>query len=77
MYFIDVGTGDSAIVVTPGRKKILIDGGLNKRALGFLAWKYRLDKPNNLVIDLLVLTHADDDHIKLVNIGHEMLLRNA
>ncbi len=64
LYFIDVGTGDAAFIVTPGRKKILIDGGLNKRALGFLAWKYRLDQPGHSVdLDLLVLTHADDDHI--------------
>lgn len=41
IYFIDVGQGDATFIVTPGRKKILIDGGLNRRALGFLIWKYR------------------------------------
>lgn len=65
MYFIDVGQGDSTFIVTPGRKKILIDGGVNRRARGFLAWKYRLDEPGTSVdIDLLVLTHADEDHLK-------------
>jgi beta-lactamase superfamily II metal-dependent hydrolase len=65
MYFIDVGTGDSTFIVTPGRKKILIDGGVNKRALGFLAWKYQLDQPGaSADVDLLVLTHADGDHIE-------------
>jgi hypothetical protein len=64
MYFIDVGQGDSTFVVTPGRKKILIDGGQNRRALGFLRWKYRLDDAANSVdIDLLVLSHADGDHL--------------
>jgi beta-lactamase superfamily II metal-dependent hydrolase len=64
MYFIDVGQGDSTFVVTPGRKKILIDGGINKRAMGFLAWKYQLDQPGASVdVDLLVLSHADGDHI--------------
>jgi len=64
MYFIDVGQGDSTFIVTPNRKKILIDGGINKRAFGFLAWKYRLDKDGPpLDIDLLVLSHADADHI--------------
>jgi len=64
LYFIDVGQGDSTFIVTPGRKKILIDGGINKRALGFLSWKYRLDQPTNFVdIDVLILTHADADHI--------------
>jgi beta-lactamase superfamily II metal-dependent hydrolase len=26
IYFIDVGQGDSTFIVTPGRKKILVDG---------------------------------------------------
>jgi len=64
MYFIDVGQGDSTFIVTPGRKKILIDGGVDKRALGFLAWKYQLDQAGASVdLDLLVLSHADGDHI--------------
>jgi Metallo-beta-lactamase superfamily len=64
IYFIDVGQGDSTFIVTPNRKKILIDGGVNKRAFGFMAWKYRLDKEGSPVdIDLLVLSHADGDHI--------------
>lgn len=64
LYFIDVGQGDATFIVTPGGKHILIDGGLGRRALGFLAWKYRLDQPGPPVdIDLLVLTHADEDHI--------------
>ncbi|MFH1647120.1 MAG: MBL fold metallo-hydrolase, partial [Chloroflexota bacterium] len=64
IYFIDVGQGDSTFIVTPGRKKVLIDGGIDKRALGFLAWKYRFDKGGPPIdIDLLVLTHADGDHI--------------
>ncbi|MBM4140361.1 MAG: MBL fold metallo-hydrolase [Nitrospira sp.] len=65
LYFIDVGQGDSTFIVTPSRKKILIDGGINNRAFGFLAWKYRFDKDGPPVdIDLLVLSHADEDHIK-------------
>jgi beta-lactamase superfamily II metal-dependent hydrolase len=64
LYFIDVGQGDSTFIVTPARKTILIDGGLNWRALGFLAWKYRLDQPGPPIdIDLLVLSHADSDHL--------------
>ena len=64
-YSVDVGQGDATFVVTPAGKKILIDGGLNRRALGFLVWRYRLDNPANSVdIDLLVLTHADGDHLR-------------
>ncbi len=63
-YSIDVGQGDATFIVSPGGKKILIDGGLNRRALGFLIWRYRLDNPDHsLDIDLMVLTHADGDHL--------------
>jgi len=66
IYFIDVGQGDAALVITPNRKKILIDGGYNDQAKGFLQWKYQLADLTspNLVIDLLVLSHADGDHLK-------------
>lgn len=66
MYFIDVGQGDSTFIVTPARKKILVDGGANNRALGFLAWKYRLDRSDSdpVNIDVIVVSHADGDHLK-------------
>jgi beta-lactamase superfamily II metal-dependent hydrolase len=66
IYFIDVGQGDSTFLVTPARKKILVDGGTGNRAFRFLSWKYRLDQLNEtspIIIDLLVLTHANEDHI--------------
>ncbi|MBL1294166.1 MAG: MBL fold metallo-hydrolase [Thiotrichales bacterium] len=65
MYFLDVGQGDAAFVVTPNNTKILVDGGLRDRALGFLIWKYRLDIAGNTVtIDHLFLSHADKDHVE-------------
>ena len=65
MYFLDVGQGDAAFVVTPNNSKILVDGGLRRRALAFLIWKYRLDRPQNLLqIDHLFLSHADKDHVE-------------
>lgn len=65
VYFLDVGQGDAAFIVTPAGKNILVDGGKDHRAIGFLIWKYRLDDPANSVdIDMLVLSHADQDHIK-------------
>ena len=66
MYFIDVGQGDSTFIITPKRKTVLVDGGENDRAFRFLSWKYRLEKvksTNPIVIDLLVLSHADEDHL--------------
>jgi beta-lactamase superfamily II metal-dependent hydrolase len=69
-YFLDVGQGDATLIVTPGRKTILVDGGKGVAAgrIGeaeqTLTWKYRLDEPDaSVVIDLVVLTHADEDHI--------------
>jgi competence protein ComEC len=65
MYFLDVGQGDAAFIVTPNDTKILVDGGLRERALGFLIWKYRLDLDGNSVtIDHLFLSHADKDHVE-------------
>ena len=67
MYFIDVGQGDSTFIVTPKRKTILIDGGENDHAFRFLSWKYDLKKVksnNPVIIDLLVLSHGDEDHLK-------------
>jgi competence protein ComEC len=64
MYFLDVGQGDAAFIVSPTEEKILVDGGLNDRALGFLIWKYRLDDPNNeITIDHMIVSHGDEDHL--------------
>ena len=78
IYYIDVGQGDAALVVTPNKKKILIDGGFNNQAKGFLQWKYQLADLTTpkLEIDLLVLSHADQDHLKgLIDIlKHERIV---
>jgi competence protein ComEC len=65
IYIIDAGQGDAAFIVTPNGRKILIDGGKGSEAFQFLVWKYRLDNYAlpPLDIDLMVVTHADEDHI--------------
>ncbi|MEK6154071.1 MBL fold metallo-hydrolase [Flavobacteriaceae bacterium 3-367] len=64
LYFLDIGQGDASFIVTPNNTKILVDGGLKDRALGFLIWKYRLDQAaNSVLIDHLFLSHADKDHV--------------
>lgn len=60
VFFFDVGQGDSALIITPGGKTILIDGGPNNQILRGLGetlpfWQRQ--------IDLLIITHAHDDHI--------------
>lgn len=78
MYFIDVGQGDSAFFVSPAGRKILIDGGQGNEAFQFLVWKYRLDEPlaSPVEIDLMVVSHADDDHIEgLISIIEHPLIQ--
>lgn len=57
--FLDVGQGDAILIKAPGGQNILVDGGPDKTVLKRLgenmAWWDRQ-------IDLMILTHAHDDH---------------
>lgn len=59
VVFLDVGQGDSSLIITPERKVILIDGGPDQKVLKelghFLSFWHKK-------IDLLVITHPHDDH---------------
>jgi len=58
IYFLDVGQGDSAIIVSPSEEVILIDSGPDEKII--------LNYLQNLGIshiDLLIATHDHDDHI--------------
>ncbi|MDP3063024.1 MAG: DNA internalization-related competence protein ComEC/Rec2 [Chloroflexota bacterium] len=60
VLFLDVGQGDAALIVTPGGRQVLVDGGpdprLVTRALGrhMPFWDRSLD--------LVVATHLQEDH---------------
>ena len=59
VIFFDVGQGDSILIIAPGGKTILIDGGPDQKVLRGLDqalpfWRHQ--------IDLLIITHAHDDH---------------
>ncbi len=62
VHFFDVGQGDSFLVVTPGGRQVLIDGGPEldsaTRALG------RVLPFTDRSLDLVVLTHIDADHVR-------------
>ncbi len=64
IYFIDVGQGDSTLIVTPQNKTILIDGGgskdydVGKNTL----LPYLLDRGYNS-IDYMIISHFDNDHV--------------
>lgn len=73
IYFIDVGQGDSCLMITPTNKKILIDSGgsesydIGKNTL----FPYLLDR-GITKIDYVLISHFDTDHCK----GFEYVLEN-
>ena len=66
IYFIDVGQGDSTLIITPNKKKILIDGGGNEYGSYDVGEKillpYLLDRRVNK-LDYIIISHFDTDHI--------------
>lgn len=66
IHFIDVGQGDSTLIITPHNKTILIDGGgssnsdydVGKNTL----LPYILDRGIKK-IDIIIISHFDDDHV--------------
>ena len=73
IYFIDVGQGDSTLIVTPKNKKILIDGGEGKSNVLF---QYLLDRRINK-IDYIIISHFDSDHCYwLIEIIEKMRVEN-
>lgn len=64
IFFIDVGQGDSTLIVTPQNRTILIDGGgskdydVGKNTL----LPYLLDRGFNS-IDYMIISHFDNDHV--------------
>ena len=64
IYFFDVGQGDATLIKTPNNRYVLIDGGPDHSVV------YKLGKylPFYVrTIDLIVLTHPDNDHVVGLN----------
>ena len=59
VYFLDVGQGDSELVILPNGPKVLIDGGPNNKVINELASVLR---PTDRYIDLILLSHPQTDH---------------
>ncbi|MCX6702646.1 MAG: MBL fold metallo-hydrolase [Candidatus Wolfebacteria bacterium] len=59
IYGLDVGQGDSELVVLPGNVKILIDGGPDNSILGNLSSVFG---SADRYIDLVVMSHPQMDH---------------
>ncbi|CAH2214149.1 ComEC/Rec2 family competence protein [Tepidibacter aestuarii] len=60
VHFIDVGQGDSTLLISPDNKTMLIDAGDNSHGQKVVDY---LNKLNIKKIDILVGTHPDADHI--------------
>ncbi len=60
VYFIDVGQGDSILVETPEKAHVLIDAG--DEAADSIVVSF-LQSHSVAVLDALILTHPDADHI--------------
>ena len=60
VYFFDVGQGDSALIVTPTGKQVLVDGGPGAES-AIRALVGPMSAGDNS-LDIVVLTHLDADH---------------
>jgi competence protein ComEC len=60
VYFFDVGQGDGALIVTPTGKTILVDGGPPESAAATVD---RIRAITSGPLDLIVLSHAHQDHL--------------
>lgn len=81
LYFIDVGQGDSCLIITENNKTILIDGGGSETGSYDIGKKvlvpYLLDRKVNK-IDYMIFTHFDSDHCKgLFTVMSELTVKNA
>ncbi len=59
IYFIDVGQGDSTLIITPNNKSILIDGGDFDQNILI---PYLLNRGIKK-IDYIIISHFDSDHV--------------
>lgn len=80
IYFIDVGQGDSTLIITPSQKTILIDGGEGKTDT---LLPYLLDRRIKK-IDYIIISHFDSDHcnglievIKNLNVKNIIISKQA
>ncbi len=79
IYFIDVGQGDSCLIITPNNRKILIDGGgsenydIGKNTLIPYLLNRRITS-----VDYIIFSHFDTDHSQgLTKIIEELNVKNV
>lgn len=62
-YILDVGQGDASIIVSPSGKQIIVDGGPDLTLLSHLGQRLPFF---DRTIELLILTHPNQDHITAI-----------
>lgn len=73
IYFIDVGQGDSCLIITPKNKTILIDGGEGEPEV---LLSYLLDRRIRS-IDYIMISHFDSDHCNgLIEVIQNLKVKN-
>lgn len=82
IYFIDVGQGDSSLIVTPSNKKILIDGGgMTDTSSSYDVGKetllpYLLNRKVKS-LDYIMVSHFDSDHCQgLITVLNSIKVKN-
>ena len=81
LYFIDVGQGDSCLIITETNQTILIDGGGSETSSYDVGKNvlvpYLLDRKIKK-IDYIIFSHFDSDHCKgLFTVMEELQVRNV
>ena len=61
IIFVDVGQGDSCLVVTPQDERFIIDAGLEDNMHRYLKWRYKTFK-DGVDIKATFISHPDSDH---------------
>jgi beta-lactamase superfamily II metal-dependent hydrolase len=76
IIFLDVGQGDSALIVTPDDRRILLDAGQTDNLKRYLKWRYKKFPQWNFAA--AVISHSDSDHYRgLAPILSEKAVKNA
>lgn len=60
VYFLDIGQGDAILIETPSKKRVLIDGGRNRKVVSEIG---KILPFGARRIDIVIATHPDADHI--------------
>ena len=64
VYYLDVGQASANLVILPTGRTLLIDTGSSESEKEFLQSVDKILKQNSLsCIDILLLTHSDEDHV--------------